>query len=90
MRFLFLLLISTFTISISIADSTLIYDAKKKGIDLTDKDKEILEIGEISTVSYVVGGVLGTYPVGLGIGHAIQGRWSQKGWIFTAGELDWI
>jgi len=69
------------------ASSILVYEANKKGIDLSDKDKETLEIGEISTARYVVGGVLGTYPLGLGIGHAIQGRWSQKGWIFTTGQL---
>jgi hypothetical protein len=69
------------------SDATLIYEAQKKGISLTDNDKEVIEIGEISTTRYIVGGVLGTYPLGLGIGHAVQGRWSQKGWIFTAGEL---
>lgn len=41
---------------------------------------------KMSTGQYVVGGVLGTYP-GLGIGHAVQGRWKEKGWIFTTGEL---
>ncbi|MBC74466.1 MAG: hypothetical protein CME64_00465 [Halobacteriovoraceae bacterium] len=61
--------------------------AREKNISLTEEEKEILEIGEISTTRYVVGGVLGTYPLGLGIGHAIQGTWSHKGWIFTAGEL---
>ncbi len=34
-----------------------------------------------------LGGVLGTYPLGLGIGHAIQGRYLSKGYIFTIGEL---
>lgn len=69
------------------ADSTLIYDAEKKGINLTDNDKKVLEVGEISTARYVTGGILGTYPIGFGVGHAIQGRWTQGGWIFTAGEL---
>lgn len=73
--------------SLNVGAETLIYEAQKKGINLTEKDQEILEIGEISQTRYIIGGILGTYPIGLGVGHAVQGRWSQKGWIFTAGEL---
>lgn len=73
--------------SLNLGAETLIYEAQKKGINLTEKDQEILEVGEISQTRYIIGGILGTYPIGLGIGHAVQGRWSQKGWIFTAGEL---
>ncbi len=69
------------------ADSSLIYQARDKGINLKQEEEKILSIGEISTPRYVIGGILGTYPIGLGIGHAIQGRWSEDGWIFTAGEL---
>jgi hypothetical protein len=54
---------------------------------LDEEDRRILNRGEISTTAYVIGGVVGTYPIGLGIGHAIQGRYTDKGWIFTAGEL---
>lgn len=54
---------------------------------LTEDERKILVNGEISTARYVIGGVIGTYPVGFGVGHAIQGRYSDKGWIFTAGEL---
>ena len=74
-------------ISLNLCAETLIYEADKKGIKLTEKDKEALEIGEISNARYIIGGVLGTYPIGLGLGHAVQGRWSEKGWIFTTGEL---
>lgn len=35
---------------------------------------------------YIAGGIVGS-AVGYGIGHAIQGRYSDKGWIFTAGEV---
>lgn len=85
MRFLFLLFCF---ISFSLwADSTLIYEAEKKGIKLTEKDRETLEIGEISDARYIIGGILGTYPIGLGLGHAVQNRWSEQGWKFTAGEL---
>lgn len=40
---------------------------------------------QVSTGKYITGGVLGS-TVGFGIGHAVQGRYSDKGWIFTAGE----
>ena len=36
--------------------------------------------------SYIGGGFVGTF-VGFGIGHAIQGRYLKKGWIFTAGSI---
>ncbi|MFV3409919.1 hypothetical protein ACNH6C_15025 [Bdellovibrio bacteriovorus] len=54
---------------------------------LSENDRTILERGEISQTRYVVGGILATYPLGLGIGHAVQGRYMEKGWIFTVGEL---
>ena len=54
---------------------------------LSEEERKTLDIGEISTTRYVIGGVIGTYPIGLGVGHAIQGRYGDKGWIFTVGEL---
>jgi hypothetical protein len=54
---------------------------------LSEEERKILDRGPIGTTAYVLGGVLGTYPFGLGIGHAIQGRYSDKGLIFTVGEL---
>lgn len=54
---------------------------------LSESDRTILERGEISQARYVIGGILATYPLGLGIGHAVQGRYMEKGWIFTVGEL---
>ncbi len=53
---------------------------------LTSEDKKVLEIGPMGDTRYILGGILGTAP-GFGIGHAIQGRWLDKGWIFTLGEL---
>lgn len=61
--------------------------AKKSGIELTEKEKDILLEGRVDSAQYVIGGILGTYPLGLGIGHAIQGRYSTDGWKFTVGEL---
>lgn len=69
----------------NIDEDKLLYDATLKGT-LTKEDYETLEVGYISTTQYVVGGILGTYP-GLGIGHAVQGRWKRDGWKFTAGQL---
>ena len=71
----------------AVATSTLIYEAQTKGITLTENDQKVMEVGEISTSRYITGGILGTYPIGFGVGHAVQGRWMQGGWIFTAGEL---
>lgn len=50
--------------------------------DFMDKDR----VTKISTGQYVAGGVLGTL-MGVGIGHAIQERYTQNGWIFTATQL---
>ena len=83
-----LLLVSLFLVfSYQTLASELIYEARKKNIELTDKDVAILETGEISTTRYIIGGVIGTYPIGLGLGHAIQGRWSEQGYIYTWGQL---
>ena len=41
------------------------------------------DISHITQSRYIVGGVVGTL-FGFGIGHAIQGRWLERGWIFTA------
>lgn len=61
--------------------------ASSKGIQLREGDAvQFLDDGEVSTPRYIIGGILGTYPIGFGIGHAIQGRYSDRGWIFTATE----
>ena len=52
---------------------------------LTAEEAEALERGEISEQSHVLGGLVGTF-FGFGIGQAVQGRWSDTGWIFTVGE----
>ena len=40
----------------------------------------------ISTGQYVTGGILGTL-IGLGVGHAIQERYTENGWLFTVSQL---
>jgi hypothetical protein len=52
---------------------------------LSASDDALLRRGEIGVGRYVTGGVIGSY-YGFGVGHAIQGRWSDKGWIFTVGD----
>lgn len=52
---------------------------------LSDEELELLGRGEISDGAYVGGGLIGTF-FGFGLGHAVQGRFVDKGWIFMAGE----
>ncbi len=40
---------------------------------------------DVPTGKYITGGVLGSV-IGFGLGHGIQGRYSQMGWLFTATE----
>lgn len=61
------------------------YYAQPQPVQLTDDERELLEKGYISPGRYVTGGVLAT-GLGWGVGHAIQGRWGERGWIFTVGE----
>lgn len=42
--------------------------------------------GEISGAA-MIGGLAANYFFGFGLGQAIQGRWSDTGWIFTVGEV---
>lgn len=78
-------------LSISNAYAVLEEESIKKLVDtkqltLTTEEFKILNEGELGTTRYVIGGVVGT-GIGLGLGHAIEGRWSEMGWIFTTGEL---
>ena len=40
----------------------------------------------VATGKYITGGVIAS-TVGFGIGHGIQGRYAEKGWIFTASQV---
>lgn len=42
--------------------------------------------GEISGDRRVIGVVVSVLP-GFGLGHVVQGRWRERGWIFTVGEV---
>jgi hypothetical protein len=44
------------------------------------------ESSKVHPVPFVLGGLVGT-GIGLGSGHLIQGRFLDKGYIFTIGEV---
>src|SRR5215813_5168447 len=50
------------------------------------QERELLEHGEITDGQKTGGGAAALF-VGFGVGQAIQGRWLERGWIFTAGDL---
>jgi hypothetical protein len=52
---------------------------------LSAEEQELLIQGEISEGAYVGGGLVGTF-FAFGLGHLVQGRFTDKGWIFMAGE----
>ncbi|MBA3456160.1 MAG: hypothetical protein H0T42_23880 [Deltaproteobacteria bacterium] len=54
-------------------------------LQLSEEQHDLLARGEIPIGKYITGGIL-SYVVGFGVGHAVQGRWGEKGWIFTVGE----
>lgn len=55
-------------------------------VQLTQEEAELLQDGIIDDGQIILGG-LGAIFVGFGLGQAIEGRWSDTGWIFTAGEI---
>ena len=54
-------------------------------VQLTLDEQFLLERGYISEGQHIGGGLISLF-FGWGIGQAIQGRWSEKGYIFTLGE----
>jgi hypothetical protein len=55
-------------------------------VGLTADEQRILARGEIAAGEHAGGAVL-SFFIGFGTGQAVQGRWAEKGWIFTVGEL---
>lgn len=60
------------------------YNYQPMAIQLTAEEHSLLQRGEISDGAHVGGGLANVF-LGFGIGQAIQGRWSEKGWLFTVG-----
>jgi hypothetical protein len=61
------------------------YGYQPVAVQLTAGEHELLQRGEISDSAHVGGGMANVF-LGFGIGQAIQGRWSEKGWLFTLGS----
>lgn len=61
------------------------YQPAPAPVMLTAEEQELLLDGEISDAQHA-GGVIAAVFAGFGIGQAIEGRWSEKGYIFTVGE----
>lgn len=55
-------------------------------IQLTVDEQWLLQRGYISPGEHIGGGVVSLF-FGFGVGQAVQGRWSEKGYIFTFGEI---
>lgn len=55
-------------------------------VQLTVDEQWLLQRGYISPGEHIGGGVVSLF-FGFGVGQAVQGRWSEKGWIFTVGEI---
>jgi hypothetical protein len=56
------------------------------GVPISREEHELLLQGEISDGAHIGGGVASLF-FGFGVGQAVQGRWSDKGYIFTIGEV---
>src|SRR5687767_4797890 len=54
------------------------------GRDLNTSSSDIGKV-PVPTGKYITGGILAS-TVGFGIGHGVQGRYGDKGWIYTATE----
>lgn len=62
------------------------YQPRPVQVQLTADEADILRRGPITDGAHIGGGVV-SLMVGFGVGQAIQGRWSDTGWIFTVGEI---
>ena len=56
-----------------------VYLASADDVDIAGYNRGVRTI---SRSKYIIGGAVGTI-FGLGVGHAIQGRWMSTGWIHT-------
>ncbi len=86
MKFFLLLTLLCFGRAQASTELDLLAKAKEQGIQLTEDERMMLKSRAPTKETYVIGGIVGTYP-GFGLGHAIQGRWTDTGWIYTVGEV---
>jgi hypothetical protein len=62
------------------------YGYQPPRVQITAEEAEILQRGPISDGAHIGGGLVALF-FGFGVGQAVQGRWGDTGWIFTAGEV---
>jgi hypothetical protein len=63
------------------------YEAHKFDLSLlTPEERSVFSEGYIPQGRYIAGGLVGTF-LGLGLGHAVVGKYGEMGWVFTVGEL---
>jgi hypothetical protein len=55
-------------------------------VTLTAEEQQLLAEGEMPLLQHAGGGAL-AFTVGFGVGHMVQGRWTEIGWLFTAGDI---
>jgi hypothetical protein len=58
---------------------------QQQPVGLTADEQRILARGEIGPGEHIGGAFLALF-LGFGSGQAVQGRWTETGWIFTVGE----
>jgi hypothetical protein len=80
---IFIILVCVFQIQLSWASPS--FQTKNDYITLSPEELKVFNIGPLSDARYITGGTLGTV-IGFGMGHVVQGRWQDKGWIFSAGQ----
>jgi hypothetical protein len=62
------------------------YAYQPQVVQLTVDEQDMLAHGEITDIEHLGGGLASLF-LGFGTGQGIQRRWSDRGWIFTFGEL---
>jgi len=72
--------------SVAVSSAAAQPSAVAPNVILTPREQALLARGEISGDRHVLG-VVGAVIPGLGLGHLIQQRWKERGWIFTLGEF---
>ncbi len=75
-----------FGLTVFLSLTALASDPSLPKSDPSGSEKGTPSVIQISRGKYITGGVLAS-TLGFGIGHAVQGRYSEKGWIFTAAEV---
>lgn len=55
-------------------------------VTLTAEEQDLLNQGEMPLLQHAGGGAL-AFTIGFGVGHIVQGRWTEIGWLFTAGDI---